>query len=158
MLHGAYLFAIRLNGWNMRVHSLLPEQVSIPAWSTPIDRFPALRGASGQPLEEILRSSRKEPTQVLKNAIDWLGKREGSKIEKKLLYVIREVFEKSSGHSPGFENQDHRRSGCGSSLIALSTKYCFARLGLSDSIKSINFQAHKSGTAKRIASVRRSSN
>jgi hypothetical protein len=40
------------------------------------------------------------------------------------------------------------------SPIALSTKYCFPRVGLSDSIVSINFLAHKSVAAKRIAYFR----
>jgi hypothetical protein len=42
-------------------------------------------------------------------------------------------------------------------MTARPTQNCFAKFGLSDSIESINFRAHKSVAAKRIARFRCSS-
>ena len=71
----------------MRVHASLTKQVDVPAWLTPIDKFPAMRGASGLSLEKFCYPFQKEFTRLLENAIDVLRKREELKAKRNLLFA-----------------------------------------------------------------------
>jgi hypothetical protein len=71
----------------MRVHASLTKQVNVPTWLTPIDKFPAMCGASGLSLKKFCYPFRKEFTRVLENAIDVLRKREELKAKRNLLFA-----------------------------------------------------------------------